>query len=460
MNSIYEEGEVNTMHRIVIIGAGLVGSVLAIFFSKRGFKVDVYDRLPDIREQVVSTGKSFNLTLCDRGFRTLDSVGVGDIVRSISVPARGRMVHDIKGNLSLQPYGNNGEAIYSLSRNDLYVTLLEFAERHFDIGFYFNEKCAGIDLAKPCVDMKNLKTGETTRQEAFKVFGADGAHSAVRMQLQKTKSFNFSQQYSEHGYKELHVPAMNSGWTEEKNVLHFWPRGNSVMIGFPNTDGTFTCSLYMPFEGKTSFDSIRTEADLLTLFEEWFPDLIRRMPNLAEEYFANPPNTLLTIRCGPWSFQDKVLLIGDAAHAILPFYGQGANAGFEDCTVLQKCIDEYGSDWKSVFREYEMLRRPDMDAIADLCAEHFVNLRDRVGERAFLLRREVERKINQMYPDRYRDLYSMITFTCMRYTEALRIDREQSGIIDLIMNMEGIEEKLRTSEADHLISELMQLQTV
>jgi kynurenine 3-monooxygenase len=444
------------METITVIGAGLVGSVLSMFLAKAGHRVDVYERNPDIRGANRTPGRSINLTLCDRGFNALDALGAGDIVRGISVPVYGRLIHGVKADLSFQPYGNNNEAIYSISRSDLNEALLNFAEENFDIKFHFNEKCIGVDLETATVEMKNSVSGTVTKRRADRLFGCDGAHSAVRMRLQKLNLFNFSQQYWDQGYKELHVPPGAGGcWASKHNALHIWPRGHYMLIAFPNTDGSFTCSLHIPYEGKISFQSIKTGADLSALFEESFPDVIRLMPNLAEDFFRTPPHSMITIKCSPWSFKGKVALTGDAAHAIYPSYGQGANTGFEDCLILYECMQRHGRDWESLLREYESMRKPNTDAIADLCVEHFIELRDLVGDQRFQLRKEIERKINRLYPEKYKDLYSMITFTCRPHAEAWRIDRRQRAIVDEIMRVEGIEHKLDSTEVESLIGKLL-----
>lgn len=444
------------MERIIIIGAGLAGSLLSIYLAKRGYKVEVYERNPDIRTMTIEHGRSINLTLCDRGFKALDNVGMGDLVRRIAVPVYGRLIHDVTGRLVYQPYGNNNEAIYSISRTGLNRALLDFAEKNHHVNFYFKQKCVGINLADATVEIKNLENEKVTRQKAARLFGADGAHSVIRMQMQRKGRFNYSQQYWEQGYKELRVPAdVNAGWTGKTNVLHIWPRSNYMLIGFPNTDGSFTCSLHIPFEGEISYEALKTAEDLLALFRNSFPDVVDLIPNLVEDFFTNPPNTMVTIKCWPWTYLDKAALIGDAAHSIYPSYGQGANAGFEDCETLDTCIDRHGDDWGAILGEYQRLRKPNTDAIADLCVDHFVELRDLVGDPIFILRKEIERKINQMYPDRYKDLYSMITFTCMPYTEALRIGREQHSIVDRIMDFESIHENLNSPEVETLINHWM-----
>ena len=444
------------MSETIVVGAGLVGSTLSIFLAKSGRAVEVFDRMLDPRNINPSSGRSINLTLCERGLRVMDSIGVGDAVRAASVPVYGRLIHNTKGDLTFQPYGNNGEAIYSIARAELNKILLDFAERNFDIRFNFGEKCVGVDLDAPAVEMQNVTTGERIQHNAERIFGSDGAYSAVRLQMQRKMRLCYSQQFWEQGYKELGVPPSTEGWATEKNVIHIWPQGSYMLIGFPNTDGSFTCSLHIPFEGPLSFASIRSEQDLLKLFEDSFPDTIPLMPRLADDFFNHPANSMVTIKCSPWSCHGKVALIGDAAHSIFPSYGQGANAGFEDCATLTECILEYGDDdWVVLLEEYERRRRPNTNAIADLCVDHFVELRDLVSDVRFLLRKEVERRLNLFYPEQFKDLYSMITFTCMPYTEALRVGRKQYLIVDRILGVEGVEQRLDTDEVMNLMRELM-----
>lgn len=443
------------MTETIILGGGLVGALLSVFLARRGRGVEVFDRRPDIRKTNLNSGRSINLTLCERGLRVLDSVGVGNAVRATSVPVYGRLIHSPTGELAYQPYGNNGEAIYSISRDVLNKILLDFAEERFGVRFNFDEKCLSVDLDAPAIETRNMRTGATGRHAASLLFGSDGAYSAVRLQMQRRMRLNYSQQYWHQGYKELAAPPSDEGWAAEKNVLHIWPRHSYMLIGFPNTDGSFTCSLHIPFEGPLSFASIRTESDLLGFFHDSFPDAVRLLPRLTEDFFEHPANSMVTVKCSPWSYRDRVVLVGDAAHSIYPSYGQGANAGFEDCVALDECLLKGGDDRAEALREYEARRRPNTDAIADLCVEHFVELRDLVGDPGFLLRKEVERRLNLRHPDKYKDLYSMITFTCMSYTEALRVDREQRTLVDHILGVEDIRQRLDSTEAARLFDELM-----
>lgn len=443
------------MTTTIVIGAGLVGSLLSMFLAKKGYQVEVFDRAADPRKNNRNSGRSINLTLCERGLKVLDRVGVGKSIRALAVPVYGRLIHDIESKLTFQPYGNNREALYSIERNQLNKVLLDFAERHFPINFSFQQKCLDVDFTVPAVELKNQSSGETTRHRAERIFGADGAYSAVRLQMQKKTRLNFSQQYSSQGYKELQAPPSVKKWTAEKTVIHIWPRGNYMLIGFPNLDGSFTCSLHLPFEGPLSFESIKTADDLLRLFNDSFPDAVSFIPRLVDDFFTHTANTMITIKCTPWSYQDKVALIGDAAHSIFPSYGQGANAGFEDCGTLYDCMEKHGDDWHAVLNEFENQRHANTDAIAELCIQHFRELRDHVGTPGFLLKKEIERKINKAYPQKYLDLYSMISFTQMPYTEALRVDSEQRAIVEQIMSVKEVEKKLNSVEVDNLISTLM-----
>jgi kynurenine 3-monooxygenase len=273
--------------------------------------------------------------------------------------------------------------------------------------------------------------------------------------MQKKMRFNLSLQYWEQGYKEMPVPPCDKGWTAKKNAIHIWPRGKYMLIGFPNIDQSFTCSLHLGFEGLLSFESIRSTEDVVKLFEQSFPDVLEFAPGLPGKFFKNPTNSMITVKCSPWSCAGKVALIGDAAHSIYPSYGQGANAGFEDCAVLCQFIKEGFTDQTALLRAFEERRRPNTNAIADLCVEHFRELRDLVGNPRFLLRKRIERKLNELYPVEYKDLYSMISFTSVSYTEALQVDREQRAIVDQLAAVPDIESKLDSREIGDLMSDLM-----
>jgi kynurenine 3-monooxygenase len=444
------------METIFVVGAGLVGSVWSIYLARMGYDVHLFDRFPDFRNAKASAGRSINLTVCDRGFASLDRIGAGDLVRSISVPCYGRVVHGADGSLELQPYSNQREAIHSVSRNELNRALLAMALEQPSLRCHFEHKCLEVDLDGPTVTFKDMRSGEIAHRKADRLFGADGAHSSVRLRMQRATRFNIQQEYLDQGYKELNVPPSPSGdWVLEANAIHIWPRGRYMLIGFPNVDRSFTFSLHMPYEGSPSFASIRTPEDLLALFHESFPDALPLIPNLIEDFFRRPKASMVTIRCFPWTYRDKVALVGDAAHAMVPSYGQGANSGFEDCSVLADCLTSSGGNWRQAFSRYENLRKPNADAMGELALEHFHELRDFVGDPEFLLRKRIERRINELFPDRYAPLYSLISFSSVPYVEALRRDREQRVLVDRVRDLPGIRERLDTDEIRGVIEDLM-----
>lgn len=443
--------------RVAVVGAGLVGTLLSIFLTRRGFRVDVYERRADLRGRDLPPGRSINLTLCTRGLRALERAGVRAEVEELAVPCYGRVMHDEAGATTFQPYGNRREAIHSVSRNDLNRRLIDLAESRHGVRFHFEEACVGIDLDRPALELRGSGSGPTRTVEADVVVGADGAFSAVRGHLQRTDRFDYSQHYVEQAYKELPLPAgEDGGWQLEGHALHIWPRGRYMLIGFPNLDGSFTLALHLPFEGDPSFESVRTETDLERLFRRAFPDALPRIPDLAERFFAAPTTSMVTIRCAPWSHRGRVALVGDAAHAVVPSYGQGANCGFEDCAILDACLDAAGDDWARALAELERLRKPDADAIADLSLRHFRELQDLVADERFLLRKAVERRVNELFPDRFVPLYNLVSFTGLSYVEALEIEEEQQDLVDRILALEGVEEGIADGAANGAIEELVE----
>jgi kynurenine 3-monooxygenase len=446
------------MEKILVVGGGLVGSLLSTYLAKQGHEVHLFERYPDFRRAKAPSGKSINLTICERGFASLDRVGAGDVVRAISVPCYGRMVHAADGSLEFQPYGNRREAIYSVSRNNLNRALLTLALEQPSLTVHFEQKCLEVDLDGPAATFKDLRSSEVTEWQGDRLFGADGAHSAVRLRMQRALRFNFRQEYLDQGYKELNVPPTPAGnWAVDGNVIHIWPRGHYMLIGFPNLDRSFTFSLHMPFEGNPSFASVRTPEDVFHLFETSFPDALPLVPNLVEDFFGRPEASMVTIRCFPWVHEGKVALIGDAAHAIVPSYGQGANSGFDDCSILSDLLAGADGDggWERALGDYQTLRKPNADAIGDLALEHFHELRYLVGDPDFLLRKRIERRINELFPDRYIPLYNLISFTNVSYTEALRRDREQRILIDRMMEVPEIGERLDEEEIRDTIDRLL-----
>jgi len=444
------------VERICVVGAGLVGSLLSNYLAREGYEVHLFDRQQDPRRGRRATGRSINLTICERGFASLDRVGAGDRVRDISVPCYGRYIHSVDGTVEYQPYGNRREAIHSVARNELNDVLIDFALAQPGIQIHFEEKCLEVDLGTPEVTFQSLRTDEVTCFRADRVFGADGANSKVRAAMQLVPGFRQKQEFFEQAYKEISVPPAASGdWALPANAIHIWPRRHYMLIGFPNRDRTFTFALHMPFEGEPSFASIRTPEALMELFRRSFRDALPYVPNLVEDYFGRPESKMITLHCAPWLYEDKMALIGDAAHAIVPSYGQGANCGFEDCSVLYDCLKAAGGDWGQALRDFEASRKPNADAIADLALEHFHELRDFVGSSEFLLRKELERWVNDLYPDRYAPLYSLISFTNVPYAEARRQDREQRTLVDRLLKIPNVREKLGSPDIREMVDTFM-----
>ncbi len=425
------------------MGGGLVGCLLSLYLAKQGYRVDVYERRPDLRRTDLGGGRSINLALSDRGWRALETIGIAEDIKKVAIPMYRRVMHDKNGNLSFQPYGQEGQAIYSVSRGGLNQALLDLAEAEPTISLHFQQQVLEVEVATNKVTMLETVSGQEHHVQPDVIFAADGAYSMVRLSLQKTDRFNYEQSYLDYGYKELTIPpAQDGGWQLEKNALHIWPRGQYMMIALPNIDGSFTCTMFFPYEGDPSFKSVQTEAELNAFFQEIFPDAAALMPDLAQEFFENPIGSLVTIKCLPWHHSGKILLLGDAAHAIVPFYGQGMNAGFEDCTVLRGLLEQHQDDWETIFQTFQDLRKPNTDAIADLAVYNFIEMRDKVADPRFLLQKKVEAKITAQYPDAWLPLYSMVTFSPdLPYAEALANGQRQEEIMrDLMAHIQTEED--------------------
>src|SRR5579863_6932433 len=438
--------------KITLIGAGLNGPLLAILLRQRGYAVEIYERRPDMRKVRVSAGRSINLALSTRGINALQQAGLWDQMRSIIIPMKGRMMHSIAGELTFQPYGKNEEeVINSISRADLNIALMNAAEER-GATIHFNQRCTGYDLRNSALQLRNEEAGEETSQEAAVVIGCDGSASAIRHEMLKLNRFNFSQQYLDYGYKELTIP---SGPHEkhllETHALHIWPRGNHMLIALPNIDGTFACILFLPFDGADSFANLSTPAQVVAFFESRFPDALKLMPQLTDNYFANPTGAMVTVKCSPWHVEGKVLLLGDAAHAIVPFFGQGINCGFEDCTSLMELLDLHASDWLNIFSEFEKARKINTDAIADMAIENFREMRDRVADSRFLFRKKVELALEAKYPNIFVPKYAMVTFHRVPYSVALARGAVQDRILAELCESIDRVECLDWEKADRLI---------
>jgi len=439
---------------VAIIGAGLVGSLLGIFLSRKGYQVRLFERRGDMRKEKLSAGRSINLALSDRGIKALEEVGIMDEIRKICIPMHGRYIHNADGTTAFQPYGKQGQFINSVSRAELNKQLVTLAEKN-GAEINFDHRCDSIDWKKNEITFyvnrqsSIVNSPQPTAHSSQLIFGADGAYSAARLQHQlQHDRFQYSQFYIDFGYKELTIPPdANGGFRMEKNALHIWPRGNFMLIALPNIDGSFTCTLFFPFEGETSFQSLDTKEKVSNFFKKTFTDAVPLMPTLEEDFFNNPTSSLVTVKCFPWIREDRFALIGDAAHAIVPFFGQGMNCGFEDCSVLNQLMDDYGDDWEKILFEFQSKRKPDADAIAELALNNFIEMRDKVGDPKFLLQKKIEAKLHEKFPDKWIPAYSQVTFNPqIRYSEALQKGNKQEGIMKEIMKRNDIAEGWQNEE--------------
>jgi len=438
--------------KITLIGAGLNGPLLAVLLRQRGFAVEIYERRADMRQVRMAAGRSINLALSTRGIYALQQAELWERMRSIIIPMRGRMMHSVAGELAFQPYGQDEtEVINSISRAELNIALMNAAEEH-GATIHFKQRCTAYDLKTGTVRLRAEETGKETGRQTAVLIGCDGSASALRAEMLKMKRFDFSQEHLGHGYKELTIPAgVHGEHLLEPHALHIWPRGNLMLIALPNIDGTFACILFLPFEGVESFASLTNREELLGFFRIRFPDAEALMPRLFEDYFANPTGSMVTIKCSPWHVEGEALLLGDAAHAIVPFFGQGINCGFEDCTSLVELLDEHGPDWARVFAEFESQRKANADAIAYMAVENFVEMRDRVADAHFLFRKKVELALEQRYPNIFVPKYAMVTFHRVPYSVALARGTIQERVLAELCDPIDRIEDLDWKKADQLI---------
>ncbi len=441
---------------IAIVGSGLVGSLLALYLRKRKYQVTVFDRRPDIRT-VQFSGRSINLAMSVRGWKTLDNIGIGDEVRKLAIPMDKRTIHIAGEPIYHQQYGKDGEAISSISRGVLNRKMITLAEEAGVI-FRFNEKVWDINLPEA-----KIYTGETEKSEWKEyqydmIFGCDGAFSRVRHKMQRRSRFDYSQKFLDTGYKELGIPANADGSHKlDKYSLHIWPRGKFMLIALPNLDGSFTCTLFMPHEGENSFEGLITDDEVKKFWQEHFPGTIELMPTLLEDFKNNPTSSLVTMKCYPWTYWDKVALVGDSAHAIVPFYGQGMNAGFEDISVLDEIIGSNGdSNWQHIFEMYQKSRKPNADAIAELSYRNFIEMSSKTADPDFILRKKIEKLFSEKHPNKWLPLYSRVTFSHGPYAEALKTGDQQAAIMDKVMQMDNIESIWNTNEVEQYILSLLE----
>ena len=418
------------MAKFVLIGSGLAGGLLAAYLGRRGHEVDLYERRADPREGNIVGGRSINLAISTRGIHALEQIGIAKEALRHAIPMRGRMIHDRSGALHFTPYDVDPQkCINSIGRAALNTTVIQAAQRYPNVRVHFDHKCTAVDLDTPVAHLETANRTVTATADA--VVGVDGAFSAVRESMQRQiANFQYDENYLAHGYKELMIPPARDGsWRMEKNALHIWPRKSFMMIALPNPDGSFTCTLFWEFEGPRSFATTKTDEDVRRFFGEEFPDAVSLMPTLLEDFRDNPTGSLVTIRCAPWFYRDKVCLVGDAAHAVVPFYGQGMNAAFEDCIVLDECLQDSPQDRERAFAEYFHRRKENADALADLAIGNFIEMRDKTASRAFRAKKKLDHLLEGLLPGVYLPLYTMVTFTRMPYATAAKRARFQNGIV-------------------------------
>lgn len=430
-----------TQRQFTVVGGGPVGALLAISLARHGYKVGLFEGRPDSRQTSIYQGRSINIALSDRGWTSLEKIGIGADVRNQSIPMYHRAVHDIDGNLTLLPYGKEGNAIWSVSRSGINEQLLDIADDEANITTHFEHRLTDIDFTTAAATFKT-SDGKQLEVESDFAFGADGANSKVRRLAHNFPRFSYSQTYMPQSYIELNIPANSDGTHQmEENALHIWPRKDFMLIALPNPDGSFTCTLFLNHEGETSFAALNERSEVQAFFDANFPDAMGYLERPVDTFMEKTAAPLFLVHVFPWSFNRKVGLIGDAAHAIVPFYGQGMNSGFEDCADLDALIGIHDHDWNEIFPAYEKLRKPNADAIAELSKRNFVEMSDLSGDPRFQLQKKIEAKFSEQYPELWTPLYSMVTFSPeIPYSEALQTGDEQKKIMDQIMVLPGIDD--------------------
>lgn len=421
---------------ITLLGAGLTGPLLAIYLARRGYQVDLYERRPDMRVRDIGGGRSINLALSTRGINALHAVGIDTAVLGDAIAMSGRMIHALDGSLDLQPYGREGQAINSISRSGLNIILLNAAERDHGVRIHFSARCSHVDIENRVVTVVDDETGAERSFGVDLLIAADGANSSLRTAMEGMPGFSAHTEWLDHAYKELEIPpGENGSFLMEPHALHIWPRHEFMMIALPNPNATFTCTLFAPLEGENGFNNVVSDDDVRRYMERHFPDAVPLMPTLIEDWNNNPTSRLGTVFCEPWYIDDWAFLIGDAAHAIVPFYGQGMNCCFEDCFELDSLLGEQ-DDWGAIVRRYFELRKPNADAIARLAVSNFLDMRSGTVNPITQRKKKINAALHEMFPGQWIPEYTMVTFTTIGYADALERARRQDALLDSV----GLEE--------------------
>ncbi len=453
MNEQSDSGKTQT---VTVVGAGLVGSLLSIFLTRHGFAVDLFERRSDMRKHAISAGRSINLAISNRGIHALSLLELDKEILPQSIPMKGRMIHARDGELTFQAYGKDeSEYINSISRATLNKALMTYAENSGKVKISFNQKITGMDFDKRLLHVFDEESKKTYDKKIDVVIGTDGSASAIRADMMRLDSYSTSEETLSHGYKELLIPVNQDGsFALEKNALHIWPRGSYMLIALPNFEGSFTVTLFLPFKGPLSFESLQNPSDVKKFFQEEFPDAYQLIPNLEEAFFANPTGHMVTVKSNRWHVDGSTLLMGDAAHGIVPFFGQGMNCGFEDCTIFHQLLEEAGGDpnWSQLFARFTELRRTNTDAIADMAVENFTEMRDKVADPQFLLQKQVESILQKQFPGKYISRYSLVTFSLVPYRQAYESGLAQQDILQELCAGLSRAEDVDLAKAEKLIS--------
>ncbi len=422
-----------------IAGAGPVGALLAVILGRAGYPVKLFESRPDSRKHSIYQGKSINIALSDRGWLALEAVGIDQQVRQHAIPMSKRVMHGIDGGLTNQVYGKQGQAIWSVSRSGINEQLLDLAEAEDQVEVHFEQRLRQVDFNNACATFSHGQ--DNCEVQADYLFGADGAYSKVRRLAQETPRFSYSQSFMPQCYIELTIPANADGsFQMEKEALHIWPRKNFMLIALPNPDGSFTCTLFLNYEGEVSFAALTEKLTVTAFFNSQFPDAVPLLENPIDEFMGKSANPLFLVNVDPWVINNKVALIGDAAHAMVPFYGQGMNCGFEDCRELGELIEQFNDDWSKIFPAYHHMRKANADAITELARRNFVEMSELSGRPEFLLQKKIESRFHDMYPDLWTPLYAMVTFSPkLPYADALEMGDRQKIIMQQIMQIADIE---------------------